>query len=220
MKILLVAATPAELAPILQQFNTTGNLPVFKNGDTSTEVLITGAGMVATAFTLGKQLTANQYDLAINTGITGSFDFDLAIGEVVLVTEDIFAEQGAEDGDDFLSLKELGLGDSFYAATATIPQQLTANLRQVKAITVNKVHGNELSIANTIARFNPQVESMEGAAFFYACKQMAVPAMQIRAISNYVERRNKEKWNIGLATTNLNQFIGQFLNQLNNPPGE
>src|ERR1700739_4574487 len=54
--------------------------------------LITGVGMVATAYSLGKHLATNQYDLAINLGIAGSFDRDIALGEPVEIIEDRFSE--------------------------------------------------------------------------------------------------------------------------------
>jgi futalosine hydrolase len=74
------------------------------------------------------------------------------------------------------------------------------------------VHGNEASIYKLGSRINAQIESMEGAAFFYACRQMEVPCMQIRAVSNYVEKRNRDAWQIGLAIKNLNTFAAEFLN--------
>lgn len=212
MKILLVAATRAEVEPLLTQLENTPP-PV------SVEILITGVGMVATAFALGKHLALHQYDLALNVGIAGSFDFNLPLGEVVLIREDLFSEQGAEDGEGFLSLQELGFGGSEQCGTSlstlTSPdfQSQVSHLKQlkaVKAITVNKVHGHELSIEKTLSRFTAQVESMEGAAFFYACQQTKTPCLQIRAISNYVERRNKEKWNIGLAVKNLHKFVADL----------
>jgi len=85
------------------------------------------------------------------------------------------------------------------------------NLKNVGAITVNTVHGNEASIKKVTERLSPQLESMEGAAFFHACTQMDVPCIQIRAVSNYVEKRNRDSWNIGLAIKNLNTFAVEFL---------
>jgi len=41
---------------------------------------------------------------------------------------------------------------------------------------------------------------------------MGVPCMQIRAVSNYVEKRNRDAWQIGLAIKNLNTFASEFLN--------
>jgi len=222
MKILLVAATQAECEPLLNGLADPANPKrlALKNHDA--DVLITGVGMVATAFALGKHLTANQYDLAINAGIAGSFDFDLNLGEVVLITQDVFAELGAEDGDEFLSLTELGFGEvnQYAVANRQEPEPVRKDslnfpvvdhLRKVTALTVNKVHGNELSIAKTLSRYDARVESMEGAAFFYACTQTQTPCIQIRAISNYVERRSREKWKPGLAIKNLNDILYRFL---------
>src|SRR5690606_39710628 len=65
--------------------------------------------------------------------------------------EDTFAEFGAEDGDDFLSAGQLGLGTATFSSSP--PAEFsTGNLKEVDAITVNKVHGNEFSIAKAIAR--------------------------------------------------------------------
>ncbi len=207
MRVLLVAATAPEIQPILSSFAEQEDKMVGKH---LVKVLITGAGMVSTAFSLGQHLSQNSYDLAINAGIAGSFDFGIAPGEVCVVKEDTFAELGAEDGDDFLSFDSLGLGMSSHSDIPK-PGFSTEGLRAVVAITVNKIHGNELSIAKAMARFNPQIESMEGASFFYACGKSGLPCIQIRAISNYVERRNRENWDIPLAVKNLNDTIINLL---------
>lgn len=44
---------------------------------------------------------------------------------------------------------------------------------------------------------------MEGAAFFYACLSAGVPCAQVRAVSNYVERRNRAAWKLGDAIAAL-----------------
>ena len=72
-------------------------------------------------------------------------------------------------------------------------------LPRVRGITVNTVHGHEPSIAAVKARWDPQVESMEGAAFMYVCLMYQVPFAQIRAVSNAVERRNRQAWQVGEA---------------------
>ncbi len=170
--------------------------------------------MVATAFVLGKHLASNQYDLAINLGIAGSFDRNIALGEVVEIVDDSFSELGAEDGDEFLSIEKLGFGESNFKPSARLYNYGITHIKQVKAITVNTVHGNETSIQKITSRINPQLESMEGAAFFYACKQAGIPCLQIRAVSNYVEKRNRDAWQIGLAIKNLNSFAIDLLKQM------
>jgi futalosine hydrolase len=44
---------------------------------------------------------------------------------------------------------------------------------------------------------------MEGAAFMYSCLIHDVPFAQVRAVSNMVERRNRESWKISNAIDNL-----------------
>ena len=61
--------------------------------------------------------------------------------------------------------------------------------------------------------FSPNVESMEGAAFFAACKGLS-NFTQIRSVSNYVEKRDKSKWQIQLAITNLNRKMLNVLTEL------
>ncbi len=211
MNILLVAATESEIAPLLSKLAYQDDNAGIKTGSHQVKVLITGVGMVATAFSLGQHLATQSYNLAINAGIAGSFDFNLALGDVVSVTEDVFAELGAEDGDEYLTLKDMGLGEIIQHPSGSF--EFPA-LKKVKAITVNQVHGNEFSIAKIIARLSPQIESMEGAAFFYACNQTSTPCVQIRSVSNYAERRNREKWDIGLAVKNLNETIYHLLKNL------
>jgi futalosine hydrolase len=226
MRILVVAATEAEVGPLISDFgisiselNTKGKSEIFHYKSEikhpKSEIFITGVGMVATAFALGKHLAANKYDLVVNFGIAGSFDRNIALGDVLEITGDTFAELGAEDGDEFLSIEKLGFGTSTYHPTTKLSNLYnlfnTFNIKTATAITVNTVHGNEASIKKITERLNPQLESMEGAAFFYACQEMNVPCLQIRAVSNYVEKRNRDNWNIGLAIKNLNTFAVEFL---------
>jgi len=207
MKILLVAATKAEINTVFEHFKLKNEAFVATD---NFDVLITGVGMVATAFCLGKKLT-NQYDLVLNVGIAGSFDRNIPLGSIVNITEDILAELGAEDKDNFITINEMGFGNNRFKSTYRLD-----GLPTVNGITVNKVHGNQTSIDKVIKQFNPQTESMEGAAVFYACTQIDIPCLQIRAISNYVEPRNRDAWEIALAIKNLNDWVIGFITDLSN----
>lgn len=199
MKILFVAATKHEIDPLIYKVKGLKFKP---------DVLITGVGMVATTFCLAKIFLEKKYDLAINLGICGSFNRNLKIGEVVNITEDIFSELGAEDGNDFLKLDDMKFADKkeiFLKPAKKFASPALKDFKKVKGITVNTVHGNKKSISKVVALYNPDVESMEGAAFFYTCNKFKIPALQLRAVSNYVERRNPNNWNIPLALEKLNE---------------
>jgi futalosine hydrolase len=158
--------------------------------------------MVATAAHCSRALTTSRYDLALNLGVCGSFDPALAPGAVVHVTTDRLAELGAEDDDRFLTIHELqllGENEFPFERGALVNRHPPADpaiaaLPAVSAITVNTAHGNDASIARVVRRFSPQVESMEGAAFMYACLIHRVPFAQVRAVSNVVEKRNRAAW--------------------------
>jgi futalosine hydrolase len=210
MKVLVVAATEIEIQPFLSRFLIENSTISYRNHELS--FLLTGVGMIATAYSLGKELNINNYDLALNAGIAGSFDSLLDIGTVVKVAEDHFSELGAENGDQFLTINELGLGESKISPLKTTISLL--DLKSVIGITVNTVHGNKNSIAATVKRLNPQIESMEGAAFFFACNDVGLPSIQLRAISNWVEERNKANWNINLAVQNLNKRLIELIETL------
>ena len=181
------------------------------HGRHQVDVVTTGVGMVATAAWCSRTLARNQYDVALNVGVCGSFDPSLGPGTVVHVVSDRLSELGAEDGDAFLTLQELALldGNAFpFRAGDLVNDAPPANpvidrLPAVSGITVNTVHGNDRTIAEVRRRFHPQVESMEGAAFMYACLINEVPFAQIRAVSNMVERRNRDAWRMADAIRNL-----------------
>jgi futalosine hydrolase len=160
--------------------------------------------MVATAAWTSRALAQRQYDLALNFGLCGSFTNDLPPGSVVHVVSDRLTELGAEDDVSFLTVHELKLlGENDFpfergAVVNVAPPRNAAITRLPRAngITVNTVHGNVQSIAAVVGRFRPDVESMEGAAFMYACRVGGVPFAQVRAVSNVVEKRNRGAWRI------------------------
>jgi len=205
MKILVVAATKEEVS-LFNEVNP---------GKHSLDFLVTGAGMVAVTYELTKHLSKNTYDLAINCGIAGSFDRMIPTGEAVLITEDTLSELGAENDNEFLRLPDLGLsGNDTFKSTFSINDSTELSIKKVKGITVNTVHGNELSIQTVIKRYHPQVESMEGAAFFFVCERENIRSLQLRTISNYVEKRNRENWNIPLALSNLKASLEKLISIL------
>lgn len=202
MDILIIAATQGEIAPALAH-------PY--RGEHRVEFLVTGVGMAATAYHLGRALAVRQPDLLLNVGVCGSFDRSRALGDVVRISRDSFAELGAEDGEAFIDGEALGFGPSIFAERVDANLPVLEKLPKVFGITVNTVHGHSPSIEQVAARLSPEVESMEGAAVFYAASQAQVQCVQVRALSNYVERRQRDNWQLKNAIVNLNDWLAEFL---------
>jgi len=226
MNILIVSATYLEIEPLLLKLNFEGKvnqkLKRYSYNTHNIDVLIPGVGMTCTAYWMGKTLSSKIYDTAINLGLVGSFDDNLSIGKTVHITSDRISKLGAEDGESFLSLVDMNLlvAEDFILNQGeminTIPLKspVIEALKNVSALTVNTAHGDENSIQKIKTLFNPQIESMEGAAFFYACLFEGITCSQIRTISNKVEKRNRDSWNIPLAVKNLCDTGLKILNTL------
>ena len=223
MRILVVAATGMEIAPFVATLGDTpdGSQRVrsYTCAAHDVDVLITGVGMVATAAWCSHVLAKTRYELALNFGTCGSFDRALEPGTVVHVRSDRIAELGAEDDEGFITIQELRLlGEDEFPFTcgrlvnhAPPGNAALRGLPAVDGITVNTVHGNARSIAGVARRFGPQVESMEGAAFMYACMIHGLVHAQVRAVSNLVEKRNHDAWKIADAVRSLGQAASSIL---------
>jgi len=219
MKILVVSATPFEIAPLTQYLSENFNKikdAFYQKGKLQIQVLVTGVGMTNTAYQLGKIFAENQYDLAINAGIAGAFNKELKLGDVVNVISEIFGDLGIEEADggftDLFENKLLSDNDIYKDGKIYNPDAAEFSfLPQANALTINKVHGFPASIAAIQKKYDADIESMEGAAFFLACREAKVKFLEIRAISNYVEKRNRENWDLGTSIGNLNEVLKALL---------
>ena len=223
--MLIVAATAAEIDPLLaaltQRTNSDGRLRSCTRANHDIDVLTTGVGMVATAAWSSRVLAMRDYDVALNLGVCGSFDPSIPAGIVVHVMSEELPEMGAEADEAFLTLHDLKLlaPDDFPFRGGRLmnaePPSMTAlqQLPEVHGITVNTVHGRDSSIAALRQRCEPQVETMEGAAFMYACLIRGTPFAEIRAVSNVVEKRNRAGWKLGEAIDNLNSAALRIIDQ-------
>jgi len=222
-KILYVTATSTE-ADVLKKIRGMMSVPGgYRFGNFEISLLVTGVGSVSTAWAMKQWISVNEKpDLAINTGIAGSYKDEFAIGDVVMPLSDCFADSGVEEGENFLTLSEAGLRSAnefpfrkgLIFADTRYSVQMKSLLKPVMAITVNTATGSEATRKKLLGKFNPDIETMEGATFFYICAREKIPFLALRAISNRVEPRDKSKWNIALALDNLSEKINEVLNTL------
>ena len=221
MNILFAAATPFEIQPLLNYLNKkfipSGHF-AFQKGEMEASVLVTGVGLPLMAYGMGKVLAGKEVHLAINAGIAGALNRGLQIGDVVQVASERFADLGVQEASGgFTDVHELGLieaNEGPFAEGKLVNEAASqfAFLPAAQGISVNKVHGYPPDIEAIRAKYpEAEVESMEGAAFFYACLSEGIPFLEIRAISNYVEARNRENWDIPLAIERLNGVLVELV---------
>jgi futalosine hydrolase len=225
--ILIVAATLKEAEFLLKgrQTISIGN-PLLMKGLSNTlryDLLITGPGIHQTTWNLASALSKKKYDLAINIGIAGTSDKKLAPVRVVQVTADCFADWGAEDADGkildgfeigFSSPNEKPFKNGRLHASYKKKLSCLGAIPSSPGITVNMATGTERRKKLLMEKHGPSVESMEGAAFFYACAMMKTPSLQIRSISNMTGKRNRKAWKMKEAIDALEGFLGLLVMEL------
>jgi len=208
MKTLIVSATKLELAPLFESYDFTA-VHSFLYEYQGLHLLVSGIGMMETALRLQHVLHQHNFDFVLQVGIAGSFTKSIAIGDVVEVISEQYGDLGAETAEQsFLTVHDIGLElPTHFEEGRIVNQTHYPTLQAVSSITVNSVSGAVETINERLSRFQVELENMEGLAVFRVCKQLGVQFSEVRAISNYVEPRDRSKWNISKAVENLNQFV-------------
>lgn len=226
MNILIVSATRFEVQHLITRYHPkeliVNTMQQFRKDRNTIGLLTTGVGMVQTAFFLGKALSTGSYDLVINAGICGVYSREVPLGTVIQVTEDQFPESGIEKDGTFRSFYEVGLipVDEYPFVNGKLVNTLVPELQTLKRLkrgsgnTVNTLQTDPERIDRLLSAFPADVESMEGAAFLFACLSEMIPCVQIRAVSNYVGERDRKKWKIQLALKNLDKTMMEVMEEI------
>jgi futalosine hydrolase len=199
-----------------------GNYPVI--------LIEAGIGLVNTAHALTVALQQINPELVIQTGIGGSYHrADLNIGDLVLATEENYGELGVITTQGWYPADEIGYPvlktDRDYFNTYPLDKDLVLrsqnalqNAKEKVAsgpfVTVQQCSGRT-DIGNALGqRFNAICENMEGVAAAQICLQHTIPFLELRAISNQVEDRNKEAWDIPLALRRVQRATAELVRAL------
>lgn len=214
--ILIVTASEAEAAIFSDIESGSGVFGSLNIGGTKTTVLVSGIGTMACARSLLNHFHRHgKPDLAINAGIAGSFNPELAIGSSAVVIRDCFADFGIDDRGKFIQAADAGLvaGEAnpysvggWIECNNTYTKKLAGRFRFCTGITSDTVSGSPERISVLKNRYNPDLETMESASFFYICALEKVPFIAVRSISNMVEERNRDSWNVPLALQSLHEI--------------
>jgi futalosine hydrolase len=201
-RILITAATQQEIQPFLLS-------------SPRHDVVITGVGIHAAVYEITHKLLHHHYDLVIQAGVAGVFaQSNLQQGAVVFVGQDAFGDAGLFHNGEFESLRQLGLQKGKEWLVNQHPVLQNEQLVKAKAITVNTLCSDEAWINALYQKWQPDIETMEGAALHYVCGKREIRYLQVRAISNQVGDRNKNNWQLEPAITNLNNTLKALLPML------
>jgi futalosine hydrolase len=218
MRVIITAATHGEWMPCFQKINPkyVGNSKKFSVGFHES-----GIGMLASSISLMKMFTQETPTLIIQVGIAGCFDKKIPLGKVYAVKDDFTGDMGVMENKIWKDLFDMKLdkpNDAPYEKKSLpnpwLNQFNILNLPTKKSVTVNTISTDKNRIQLFSGRYKAVLESMEGASLHYMGRDLTVPFIQLRAVSNYVGERNKSKWKMQEAIYNLNETLLAYLDAL------
>ncbi|MCE5170638.1 futalosine hydrolase [Paenibacillus profundus] len=194
IRVLIMTSVPAERDAVLRGLN----------GDARFDVVIGGVGTAAAAASTARALATAEYGLAVCAGIAGGFAGQADIGSLVLASEIVAADLGAETPEGFCSVDELGFGSARVPVDAGLTARLAEALRAAglpvaagPVLTLATVTGTAETAAELAARVpGAAAEAMEGYGVAVAAQACGVPVLELRSISNAVGPRNRDAWRI------------------------
>jgi futalosine hydrolase len=190
--ILLASAVEDELA--------------FWKGREDVEVLVTGIGPVEASCALTAALTRSRYRLVVNAGLAGAFDGAAAVGEGVVVADDLI-ELDLESGAPLALPRGARIVDRAGSDAALVEQLRAKGFQALHGITVGRVTSSETTAARLTREHGAQVESMEGFAALRAAELAGIAAIELRGVSNRCGERESSSWNFAAGLAGLQRIV-------------
>lgn len=208
MRILVTAAEQQELDRAIKAYAEV--VPQSEN-EVETIFRLTGIGAANACYCVTREiwngrLENRPYDLVINIGIAGSYDLEeFPIASAAIISREYFGDLGFETGKGFADLFRCGImdKDEFPYTDGALARQLLpyshieealSEYREGVGVTIQCITGNAACTDELKRLYSPHIESMEGAAVYYAALMEKVPVFELRTVSNAVGERDSKKW--------------------------
>ena len=198
-------------------------------GKGQVDFMLTGIGITSACYRVTRKLVeaqaeGNPYDLAINLGIAGSYDLEkFPVGSTALVEKEYFGDLGFMTASGFQTLFDSKTLDANLfpfkdGALEMLPlpelfNDIASTFRRAAGVTVQTITGDDRTVRMIIDKYSPQIETMEGAGFFYVCLNENVKFLEFRSVSNKVGEEDTAKWDTPKALDSLKEAMKEFFRQ-------
>ena len=229
MRILICSAEQEELDCAIQA------LRLYESkiaGKAQVDFMLTGIGTTSACYRVTRKLVeaqaeGNPYALAINIGIAGSYDLEkFPVGSTALVEKEFFGDLGFMTASGFQTLFDSKTLDANLfpfkdGALEMLPlpeffNGIASSFRPATGVTVQTITGDDRTVRMLIDKYSPQIETMEGAGFFYVCLNENVKFLEFRSVSNKVGEEDTAKWDTPKALDSLKEAMKEFFRQFAN----
>lgn len=193
-----------------------------------------GIGKVNAAAATAVLIDRYQPHIVINTGCIGAYmGSGLSIGNLVVASEEVLADDGVVVADGWKDLRSMnlpsvdqrGLGCYNLLPLSRHASEKAMQLADHHGVllirgrfaTVSTCSGTRERGEELARRWNAVAESMEGAAVAQVCLRCGVDCLEIRGISNMVEERDLKNWDIPRAVEAAQRFVLKYLEEMDRP---
>jgi futalosine hydrolase len=180
-------------------------------------VMPLGVGKTAAALSLSGLRQRPDVRAVLLFGVAGAYPDRHRVtpapvrrGGLCIVGSDRFGDEGIETPTGFQDLHAMRLGDCGpFPANPRMAQQAAALLGApiVRGVTVSTCSGTDSASERMARRSGADVETMEGAAVAYVCRQFELPMLHVRAISNWTGDRGRGEWDLGAAVDAVGRAV-------------
>ena len=174
------------------------------------EMLVTGVGPIEAGVSVARALAQSPYTLVINAGLGGAMEGCAAIGDGVVVSEEQM-EIGLEDAKPFTLPDGAQVVDHASSDLSLVERLVEIGYASKRGLTVSRVTTTEQTAKRLASQRGAEVESMEGFAVLRAAEMAAVPAIELRGISNIVTDRERSGWNFSRGCEGLEKILNDLL---------
>ncbi|MGW5065451.1 futalosine hydrolase [Streptomyces cyaneofuscatus] len=219
MRVLVVTAVPVERDAVTRAFGGTPEVLTVPGAELhrsgAFDVLAGGAGPAAAAAAAAFALASSAsppYGLVVSAGIGGGFAPAAPLGSLVVASDIVAADLGAETPDGFLPVTALGFGRDRFVPPPALVREVAAATGAAPGpvLTVSTVTGTAARTAALLAAHpGALAEAMEGFGVAEAAERAGVPVLELRAVSNTVGPRDRDAWRIGDALAALTEAFGK-----------
>ena len=195
----------------------------------SVRLVETGIGAVNTAHALTSVLEFQRPQLVMQIGVGGAYvDSGLGVGDLAIASEEVYGDVGVRTVEGWQPATTIGIpllsqGDDYFNhypldngavnRAVRILQDCGRRIQPGTFLTVQECSGSTKLGKERCARFGAICENMEGAAAAHISQLYGLRFLELRGISNLVEDRRTEDWNLPLAAANVQQAGMELLNR-------
>lgn len=179
-------------------------------------VVISGIGPAASAAATATALATGSFDAVVSLGICGGFTGATEIGDVVVATDIVAADLGADSPEGFQAMGQLGWADHDHPVERELVARLAGVLGDVvtgPVLTVSTVTGTDARAVELAERHGAVAEAMEGWGVLTAALPHGLPVLEVRTVSNLVGVRDLTTWDLPAAFSTLSAVGAALLGQ-------